>query len=98
MMVKLEGPARPSAVPWRPVPACRGAGPGRNRRWRVQAAEAYRFCAAEAIQLHGGSVSPGEYDPNFIFGAPSGAPVVRHPRRLAHDAVADSLLGRRNSA
>lgn len=65
---------------------------------RVQAAEAYRFCAAEAIQLHGGVGFTWEYDPQLHFKrAQWGSQWFGTPDAW-RDAVADSLLGRRNSA
>lgn len=61
---------------------------------RVQAAEAYRFCAAEAIQLHGGVGFTWEYDPQLHFKrAQWGSQWFGTPDAW-RDAVADSLLGR----
>lgn len=62
---------------------------------RVQAATAYRFCAAEAIQLHGGVGFTWEYDPQLHFKrAQWGSQWFGTPDAW-RDAVADALLGRR---
>jgi len=65
---------------------------------RVQAAEAYRFCAAEAIQLHGGVGFTWEYDPQLHFKrAQWGSQWFGTPNAW-RDAVADTLLGRTGNA
>ena len=65
---------------------------------RVQAAEAYRFCAAEAIQLHGGVGFTWEYDPQLHFKRAQWGRQWFGTPDAWRDAVADSLLGRRNCA
>jgi alkylation response protein AidB-like acyl-CoA dehydrogenase len=64
---------------------------------RVQAAEAYRFCAAEAIQLHGGVGFTWEYDPQLHFKRAQWGRQWFGTPDAWRDAVADSLLGRRNA-
>lgn len=65
---------------------------------RVQAAEAYRFCAAEAIQLHGGVGFTWEYDPQLHFKRAQWGRQWFGTPDAWRDAVADSLLGRRECA
>ncbi len=65
---------------------------------RVEAAAAYRFCAAEAIQLHGGVGFTWEYDPQLHFKrAQWGSQWFGSPDAW-RDAVADRLLGRMGDA
>ena len=57
-----------------------------------------RFCAAEAIQLHGGVGFTWEYDPQLHFKrAQWGSQWFGTPNAW-RDAVADTLLGRTGNA
>lgn len=96
MMVKLEGARSALAGA---LAVCPGpAGPLALEEIavaRVQAAAAYRFCAAEAIQLHGGVGFTWEYDPQLHFKrAQWGSQWFGTPDAW-RDAVADAVLGRR---
>ena len=60
---------------------------------RVLATEAYRFCAAEAIQLHGGVGFTWEYDPQLHFKRAQWASHWFGDADAWRDVVADGVLG-----
>ncbi|NML28231.1 acyl-CoA dehydrogenase family protein [Zoogloea dura] len=96
MMVKLEGARSALAGALAACPGLEGAlALEEVAVARVQAAGAYRFCAAEAIQLHGGVGFTWEYDPQLHFKrAQWGGQWFGTPDAW-RDAVADALFGRR---
>jgi len=98
MMVKLEGARSALAGALAACPGLDGAlALDEIAVARVQAATAYRFCAAEAIQLHGGVGFTWEYDPQLHFKrAQWGGQWFGTPDAW-RDAVADAVLGRRNA-
>lgn len=59
---------------------------------RVQATEAYRYCAQEAIQLHGGVGFTWEYDPQMHFKRAQWASQWFGPTRDWREALAAHLL------
>jgi len=59
---------------------------------RVQATEAYRYCAQEAIQLHGGVGFTWEYDPQLHFKRAHWASQWFGPTRDWREALAAHLL------
>lgn len=59
---------------------------------RVQATEAYRYCAQEAIQLHGGVGFTWEYDPQLHFKRAQWASQWFGPTRDWREALAAHLL------
>lgn len=59
---------------------------------RVQATEAYRYCAQEAIQLHGGVGFTWEYDPQMHFKRAQWASQWFGPTRDWREALAAYLL------
>jgi alkylation response protein AidB-like acyl-CoA dehydrogenase len=59
---------------------------------RVQATEAYRYCAQEAIQLHGGVGFTWEYDPQMHFKRAQWASQWFGPARDWREALAAHLL------
>ncbi len=59
---------------------------------RVQATEAYRYCAQEAIQLHGGVGFTWEYDPQMHFKRAQWASQWFGPSRDWREALAAHLL------
>ncbi|ENO78674.1 acyl-CoA dehydrogenase family protein [Thauera sp. 63] len=59
---------------------------------RVQASEAYRYCAQEAIQLHGGVGFTWEYDPQMHFKRAQWASQWFGPTRDWREALAAHLL------
>ena len=59
---------------------------------RVQATEAYRYCAQEAIQLHGGVGFTWEYDPQMHFKRAQWASQWLGPTRDWREALAAHLL------
>lgn len=98
MMVKLEGARSALAGALAACPGLDGA-PALDEIAvaRVQAATAYRFCAAEAIQLHGGVGFTWEYDPQLHFKRAQWGGLWFGTPDAWRDAVADAVLGRRNA-